>query len=93
MLQNLWKTLKALAASRKVMLAVISGLVFGAGRLGWNVSTETMAMIVGPLWAGIFGIAFEDAAAKKAAGQVGAAAVAPAPAPAAVGVNQPGVPS
>lgn len=66
MLKNLWNTLKLLAASRKVMLAFISALAMLGGKLGLDLSTEAMAAIVSPIWVAIFGIAHEDAAAKKA---------------------------
>lgn len=74
MLSNLWQTLKALAASRKVMLAVITGLIWVAGRAGLAVTQADLLPIVGPLWAGIFGIAVEDVAKHQAAGRVAAAA-------------------
>lgn len=88
MLNNLWTTLKALAASRKVMLAVISGLVYIGGRLGLHLDNETLLPIVSPLWGALFGTAVEDVAKHQAAGRV---AVAAATSPASVTnvVNQP----
>lgn len=88
MLKNLWTTLKALAASRKVMLAVISGLIYCGGRLGLELSNETLLPVVSPLWGALFGTAVEDVAKHQAAGKVAAAAASPAGAVTNV-VNQP----
>lgn len=77
MLTNLWTTLKALAASRKVMLAVISGLVWLLGRAGINATQDDLLPIIVPLWGALLGTAGEDIAKHIAAGKVAVAAASP----------------
>lgn len=88
MLKILWGTLKNLAASRKVMLAVISGIIYVLGRAGIDATQADLLPIVGPLWLALFGTGAEDVAKHIAAGRV-AAAASSAPATVTNVVNQP----
>ena len=44
------KALKDLLASKKAMMAFIASLVWGIGKFGFDVDTETLLPIVSPLW-------------------------------------------
>ena len=60
-----------LLRSKKFVLAVIAASLTAAGKLGLNLSSETVGAIVGPLWLALVGYAAEDhgkAAAKVVAG-------------------------
>lgn len=52
--------IKALAASRKFFLAIVSVLVWAGGRFGLKLEQDDLLPIVAPLWGVIFGVAVED---------------------------------
>ena len=66
MWQAFIKTLKVLAASRKFQVAVLSAIVWGAGKIGLRLEVADILPIVAPLWLYIFGVAVEDAGKAKA---------------------------
>lgn len=78
----MWKTIKGLLASKKAMMAFLSALVWGIGKLGLDLDTEVLLPIVGPLWAYIFGQGIADLGKERAKIIADAAGkVSPAPDP------------
>lgn len=67
------EAIKALTASRKFLLAVISVIVWAAGRFGLELKADDLLPIVAPIWGVIFGIAVEDVGKGKAAIEKGGA--------------------
>lgn len=59
--------IQALLTSRKFVLVLVGTIVAIAARLGFEVDTEVVGMIVGLFAVAIGAIAHEDAAAKSAA--------------------------
>jgi hypothetical protein len=71
MLKTIWKTFKHLMASKKAQMAFISAIVWGVGKLGFELDPDVLLPMVGPLWGYIF---------MKGASEIGeAAALAKAP--------------
>jgi hypothetical protein len=64
-------TLRKLAGSRKVMLAVISGLLYAGGKLGLHLDADQLLPIVAPLWGALTGVAMEDIGKSKAVIEAG----------------------
>lgn len=56
----MWDTFKQMSQSKKFQAAVLAGVVWGAGKLGLQLSTEELLPIVGPLWGYIFGQGLAD---------------------------------
>ena len=57
--------LRGLLGSKKAVVAILSTLAAGAARFGWNVDTETLAVILTPVIAYVLGQAHVDAAEAK----------------------------
>ncbi len=61
---SIWKTLldtaRQLAASKKVMLAVISALVWAGGKFGLNLTPDQLLPLVAPLWGALAGQSVAD---------------------------------
>lgn len=74
---SIWKTildtLRQLAASKKVMLAFISALVWAGGKFGLSLTPEQMLPIIGPLWGAIAGQSLADIGKSKAVIEAGKA--------------------
>lgn len=60
MLKAIWIGLKDLAGRKKFQAAVISGMAWGIGKLGLDLSPSELYPIVGPLWLYIFGQGLAD---------------------------------
>lgn len=74
MINELLSTLRKLAGSRKVLLAVISGLLYAGGKLGLHLDADQLIPIVAPLWGALTGVALEDVGKTKATIAAAAAA-------------------
>ena len=55
-----------LLGSRKVLLALISAVVYGVGKLGLDLDADELVPLVAPVWAALFGVALEDVGKSKA---------------------------
>jgi len=53
-------TIKQILASKKAVMALVAGIVWGVAKLGFQVDTETVAGIVSPLVAYILGQSYVD---------------------------------
>lgn len=60
-LNSVWSAVKTLARSRKFQVAALSAIVWGVGKLGFDVAPADLMPIVAPLWLYVFGVAMEDA--------------------------------
>lgn len=60
----MWKAIKSMLGSRKFLAAILSGIVWAAGKLGAHLDSAELLPVVAPLWGYIFGTTVEDAAAK-----------------------------
>jgi hypothetical protein len=56
----MWQALKSLLASRKIMVAIISAVAYGVGKLGLKLEADELIPMVAPLWGALFGLAAED---------------------------------
>lgn len=80
MWKTIWGAAKALAGQKKFQAAVLSGIVWAVGKIGFHADESTLLPIVGPLWVYIFGQGLADfgkSAAQVTAGPAAAASAAP----------------
>lgn len=56
----MWNAIKEMAGSKKFLAAVLSAVVWVAGRWGLKINAEELLPVVGPLWGYIFGQAAAD---------------------------------
>ena len=47
----MWNTAKEMLKSKKFLAAIAAALVWGTGKIGWNLNTEELLGAVTPLWA------------------------------------------
>ena len=73
----MWLAIKQLLASRKVMVAIISAVVYGVGKLGLHLDTEELVPMVAPFWGALLGLAAEDFGKQAAKVTAAGAPVAP----------------
>lgn len=60
------KALLELLSSKKFLVAVLSVVVFGLGKVGLHLTVEQLLPVLGPLWAYIFGQGLADFGKEKA---------------------------
>ncbi len=63
----MWTPLKDMLASKKFLAALLAGVVWIAGRLGFDLNSEELLGVVTPLWAYIIGQGVADIGKLKAA--------------------------
>lgn len=79
----MWQAILGLLSSKKFLASVVAGIVWGVGRLGWDVNPAEMTAAITPLLAFIISQGIADhgkGAAQVTAGSAPAAAAAAAPA-------------
>ena len=66
---TVWGATKAMAASKKFQAAMLSGVLWGLGKLGLKMDASDLVPIVAPLWLYVFGQGLADFG--KSAAQAG----------------------
>jgi len=67
----MWNALKHLLSSKKAILGIVTAVTAGVAKIGWQIPSETVGLIVAPMIAAILGQGMADSgkeAAKIAAG-------------------------
>lgn len=54
------KAIKGILSSKKAFMAILSGVVWLVGKVGYDLDTEELAGAVGPLWMYILGQGIAD---------------------------------
>lgn len=62
----MWSTAKEILKSKKALIALLSAVVYAAGRFGLDLDRDELLGVVTPLWAYVLGQGIADAGKEAA---------------------------